>query len=156
MVSLTKWEHDAGIKELIFSKTWSYMRTVIIRIIFAVFLIVMMTIGFVVIMKKNNCSFEFWYYILGSSLVSIFIGNLGLLFSQISKNVIVGYLVALGYHSLSKLNVLSEGEMWYLFPLSCRETGNTAIVILLVANFILFLLFFRITRNRKTVWNLKY
>lgn len=150
MVPLTKWEHDAGIKELIFSKTWSYMRTVIIRIIFAVCLIVMVTIGFVVIMKINNCSFEFWHYILGSSLVSIFMGNLGLLFSQISRNVVVGYLAALGYHSLSKLNVLSEGEILYLFPLSCGGSGNVAIVILLVANIILFLMFFRITRNRKT------
>ena len=151
MVPLTKWEHDAGIKDLIVSKTWSYMRTVIIRILFSVCLIVMMTMGFVVIMKINNCSLKFWYYILGSSLVSIFMGNLGLLFSQISGNVIGGYLAALGYHSLSKLNILSEGEMSYLFPLSYGETGNAAIVILLAVNVALFLMFFRITRNRKTL-----
>lgn len=138
IVPVTRWEHDAGIKELIFSKPWTFTQTVVIRLGTAFSLTIVMIVGFAVIMNTKNCSFPFVNFVLGTVLVSLFMGLLGLWFSQISGSTVVGYLAALGYYSLCQLEVIAVRDRLYLFPLSSGLLDYHITKILLLLDGILF------------------
>lgn len=137
IVPVNKWEQDTGIKELIFSKTWAYIKTVVIRLGTAFSLTIVLIVGFAVIMNTKNCSFPFANFVLGSILVSLFMGLLGLWISQISGSAVVGYLAASGYYSLCHLEVIAVGDRLYLFPMSSGILDYHITRILLVLDGIL-------------------
>lgn len=117
IVPITKRELDTEIKEVICTKSWSYTKTVYIRIICALLLTIILIIGFIYIMKMNNCEFPIWEFSIATIFYAVFIGLLGLILSQIGNNVIVGYLCALGYWSCCQLQIIKEGEIFYFFPI---------------------------------------
>ena len=124
-VPVTRWEHSLEIKELILSKPWTYAKTVFIRLLSAFFLVSSMVSGFAFMMWLNHCEFPFWRFVSVEILLSCFLGISGLFVSQICQNVVVGYLWALGYFALCKMDVLSEGDTLYLFGLSeSAESGG--------------------------------
>lgn len=92
-------------------------------------------------MKKNHCVFPFGTYTFVTSLYAVFLGLSGLYFSQVGRNVIVGYLGVLGYWFFCQLQIISEKDVFYLFPIIKGEvhTGKvwllTGIDVVLMSSF---------------------
>lgn len=117
LVPVIRHELEISIKEVICTKTWPYLRTVVVRLCCGFAIISVIIIGFALIMKNNNCTFSFWTYVFSSILYAGFMGVVGILFSQMGGSVIVGYLVSLGYWSLCQLQIIAESNVLYLFPI---------------------------------------
>lgn len=117
LVPITRYELDTSIKEIICTKTWSYLKSVSIRLCCGFIVLSVIITGFALLMKNNNCLFPFWTYVFSTILYSGFMGLLGILFSQIGSNIIVGYLTALGYWSFCQLRIISEDNMLCIFPI---------------------------------------
>lgn len=117
LVPITRYELDMSIKEIICTKTWSYLKTVSIRLCSGFIILSGIITGFALIMKNNNCLFPFWTYVFSTILYAGFMGTMGIIISQIGRNVIIGYLTALGYWSLCQLEILSENNVFFLFPI---------------------------------------
>ena len=117
LVPVIRHELEISIKEVICTKTWPYLRTVVVRLCCGFAIISVIIIGFALIMKNNNCTFSFWTYVFSSILYAGFMGIVGILFSQMGGSVIVGYLISLGYWSLCQLQIIAESNVLYLFPI---------------------------------------
>lgn len=117
LVPIIRYELEISIKEVICTKTWSYLRSVVVRLCCGFAIISVLIIGFAWIMKNNNCTFSFWTYVFSTILYAGFMGIVGILFSQMAGSVIVGYLTSLGYWSLCQLEIIAENNVFYLFPI---------------------------------------
>ena len=92
---------EVSVKEIVYTKVWSYRKSVSIRLICSFWMITVMITIFASIMRLQNCSFPFLKYVTVTILYAVFLGILGLLFSQLGNNVIIGYLASLGLVFLS-------------------------------------------------------
>lgn len=64
-------------------------------------------------------------------------GLVGILFSQIGSNIIVGYLTALGYWSFCQLQIISENNVFYMFPIVSGNFEIEKLIILILVIVIL-------------------
>lgn len=117
LIPIIRCESETGIKEIIYTKSWPYQKSVCIRLLCGFLLVVIMISVFALVMQFKNCIFPLWDYISSTILYAVFLGLLGLVLSQVGNNVIVGYLTALGYWSLCQLDILTEGNTAYMFPI---------------------------------------
>lgn len=148
-VPITSQELESGIKEIVYTKVWSYKKSVNIRLICGFLLSTVIVTMFAGILQLKNCNFPFLEYISVTILYAVFLGLLGLLFSQVGNNVIVGYLVSLGYWSFCQLHILAEENLMYLFPIINGEIDMEKLLILVIVNICLLVLFFWIVKRTK-------
>lgn len=137
LVPITQYELDMSIKEIVCTKTWSYLKSVIIRLFCGFAIISVAIIGFALIMQSRNCMFPFWTYVISTILYAGFMGTAGILFSQIGSNIVAGYLTALGYWSLCQLQIISENNVVSLFPIVSGSFEMQKLIILIVVLVIL-------------------
>lgn len=133
LIPITKQELEVEVKEIVYTKAWSYRKSVSIRLICGFLLISVTVTVFASIMQLQNCNFPFLQYVSTTILYAVFLGLLGLLFSQVGNNVIVGYLVSLGYWSFCQLHILAAENLIYLFPI-INGTVNKEKLLLLVGS----------------------
>lgn len=149
LLPITKQELEVAVKEIVYTKAWSYRKSVSIRLIFGFLLISIMVTVFASIMQLQNCNFPFSEYVSITILYAVFLGLLGLLFSQVGSNVIIGYLISLGYWSFCQLKILTEENVSYLFPIINGEIDAERLLILVIVNICLLVLFFCIVKGTK-------
>ena len=137
LVPITRYELDMSIKEIICTKTWSYLKTVSIRLCSGFIILSGIITVFAMIMKNNNCIFPFWTFVFSTILYAGFMGTMGIIFSQIGSNVIVGYLTALGYWSLCQLQIISENNVFFLFPVVSGDLEMQKLIVLILVVVIL-------------------
>lgn len=148
-VPITSQELESSIKEIVYTKVWSYKKSVSLRLICGFLLSTVIVTIFAGIMQLKNCDFPFLEYISVTILYAVFLGLLGLLFSQVGNNVIAGYLVSLGYWSFCQLHILAEENLMYLFPIINGEIDMEKLLILVIVNICLLVLFFWIVKRTK-------
>lgn len=117
LVPVTKPELETSVKEIIYTKAWSYMKSISIRLICGFLMIAVLVTAFAFVMQSNNCIFPFGEYVFATILYAVFLGLLGLALSRAGNNVIIGYLTALGYWSFCQLQIINEGSVAYMFPI---------------------------------------
>lgn len=117
IIPITKQELETSAKEIIYTKAWSYMKSVCIRFLCSILMITIVITTFSIIMRCNNCIFPIMEYVSAAILYAIFLGLLGLVLSQAGNNVMIGYLSALGYWSFCQLQIITESSIAYLFPI---------------------------------------
>lgn len=151
-VPIASQELESGIKEIVYTKVWSYKKSVSIRLICGFLLISVIVTIFAGVMQLKNCNFPFLEYISVTILYAVFLGLLGLLFSQVGNNVIVGYLASLGYWSFCQFHILTEGNLMYLFPIVSGTVYMEKLLILVGMNVLLLgLFFFTVKCSKKKV-----
>ena len=131
LVPITQYELDMSIKEIVCTKTWSYLKSVIIRLFCGFAIISVAIIGFALIMQSRNCMFPFWTYVISTIRYAGIMGTAGILFSQIGSNIVAGYLTALGYWSLCQLQIISENNVVSLFPIVAGNFEIQKLIILI-------------------------
>lgn len=151
-VPIASQELESGIKEIVYTKVWSYKKSVSIRLICGFLLISVIVTIFAGVMQLKNCNFPFLEYISVTILYAVFLGLLGLLFSQVANNVIVGYLASLGYWSFCQFHILTEWNLMYLFPIVSGTVYMEKLLILVGMNVLLLgLFFFTVKCSKKKV-----
>ena len=135
-------ELEVSVKEIVYTKVWSYRKSVSIRLICSFWMITVMITIFASIMRLQNCSFPFLKYVTVTILYAVFLGILGLLFSQLGNNVIIGYLASLGYWSFCQFDILTEENVLYIFPIISGEIEMGKLMILMSINSFLLVVFF--------------
>lgn len=152
LIPITRHELEISVKEIVYTKIWSYRKSVSIRMICSFFLITVMIIVFASIMRLENCNFPFLEYISVTILYAVFIGLLGLLFSQLGSNVIIGYLISLGYWSFCQFNILAEENLMCLFPIiNGRIDMGKMLILVSINSFLLIFFFLAIKRSKEKV-----
>lgn len=149
LIPITKQELEVAVKEIVYTKAWSYRKSVCIRLICGFLLIVIMVTVFAGIMQLQNCDFPFLEYVSVTILYAVFLGLLGLLLSQLGSNVIIGYLASLGYWSFCQFEILTEENASFLFPIINGEIDTERLLILVIINMCLLVLFFWLVKRAK-------
>ena len=149
LISVTKQELEVAVKEIVYTKAWSYRKSVSIRLICSFLLISIMVTVFASIMQLQNCNFPFLEYVSITILYAAFLGLFGLLLAQVGSNVIIGYLASLGYWSFCQFKILTEENISYLFPIINGEIDTERLLILVIVNICLLVLFFCIVKRTK-------
>lgn len=149
LIPITKQELEVAVKEIVYTKAWSYRKSVCIRLICGFLLIVIMVTVFAGIMQLQNCDFPFLEYVSVTILYAVFLGLLGLLLSQLGSNVIIGYLASLGYWSFCQFKILTEENVLFLFPIINGEIDTERLLILVIINICLLVLFFWVVKRAK-------
>ncbi|MBU3877183.1 hypothetical protein HGO97_015360 [Faecalicatena sp. AGMB00832] len=141
LIPVTKRELETGIKEIIYTKSWSYMKSVSIRLICSILLTAVMIFVFAFVMKTYHCVFPFWKYISVTVLYAIFMGSLGLVFSQAGNSDVIGYLSVLGYWTFCQLEIISESSVLNIFPIIDGTLGIPKLITLFSITISLLVLF---------------
>lgn len=142
LIPITKQELEVVVKEIVYTKAWSYRKSVTIRLICGFLLISVMVTVFASIMRLQNCDFPFLEYVSITILYAVFLGLFGLLLAQVGSNVIIGYLASLGYWSFCQFKILTEENISYLFPIINGEICMEKLLVLISTNSLLIILFF--------------
>ena len=90
----------------------------------------------------SKLQFSIFKYVTVTILYAVFLGILGLLFSQLGNNVIIGYLASLGYWSFCQFDILTEENVLYIFPIISGEIEMGKLMILMSINSFLLVVFF--------------
>ena len=90
----------------------------------------------------SKLQFSILKYVTVTILYAVFLGILGLLFSQLGNNVIIGYLASLGYWSFCQFDILTEENVLYIFPIISGEIEMGKLMILMSINSFLLVVFF--------------
>lgn len=145
LIPVTKPELEIGIKEIVYTKPWSYLKSICIRLLCALLLVVIMISVFAFVMQLKNCIFPCWDFISSTILYAVFLGFLGLILSQVGNNVVVGYLSALGYWACCQLNILIEDDIVYMFPIINGVMEIERKIFLISVNIFLLVIFLFLT-----------
>lgn len=142
LIPITKQELEVAVKEIVYTKAWSYRKSVSIRLVCGFLLIAIMVAVFASIMRLQNCNFPFLEYVSITILYAVFLGLFGLLLAQVGSNVIIGYLASFGYWSFCQFKIITEENISYLFPIINGEIDTERLLILVIVNICLLVLFF--------------
>ena len=132
-IPIIRQELEVSVKEIVYTKVWSYRKSVSIRLICSFWMITVMITIFASIMRLQNCSFPFLKYVTVTILYAV---------SQLGNNVIIGYLASLGYWSFCQFDILTEENVLYIFPIISGEIEMGKLMILMSINSFLLVVFF--------------
>lgn len=130
-------ETESAIKELVSIKTWTYLRTVLLRICCSMAFLTLFIITFTCVMKLQHCRFPLLEFTSAGILYAGFLGFLGLLALQITQSRVLGYLASSGYWTLCQLQILKEESSFYFFPIINGELQGRKILTLLILDFLM-------------------
>lgn len=140
---LFSYEKKYNVKDLV-QQMPKYQKLIfIIRILFILF---SMFSGFIILLtfaKMQNAVFDFEKILYSSMTNSFLLGMVALLFSQLTKEVVAGYMISFYYYYFEVITKGSFTKYFYLFGLVFDIPYNKILlmsvgIILLVINFILF------------------
>ena len=150
MVPLNMPEQSKAIQEVVYTRSISHWKILLLRFAMSTLLLIMMTGLFCGVMIWKNCTFPFFAYAAGTVISAMALGSLGLAVSLWSNSCIVGYLVSVGYFLLNSMGNVSDGSIFYLFSM---EKGNyTTKLYLLGWSLLLIVVVLIYTTKKKYIW----
>ena len=121
MVPLNVQEQSKAIQEVIYIRSISHWKILLLRFVMSILLLIMMICLFSGIMIWKNCTFPFTAYVMGTVISAMALGSLGLAVSIWSNSGVAGYLASAGYFLWNSMGSVSDGSIFYLFSM---EKGN--------------------------------
>lgn len=109
-------EQNENIRDLIRSKKIDYLAVCFIRLLYSVFFLAVIFVGFTLVINYSESEITLRHFIGGYSS-ALFLGALGFFCAGISKNSIIGYMVSMIYY-ISNFTMKDELKNWYLFSMS--------------------------------------
>lgn len=110
-------EQDRNIKEVVESKLTPLSEIYVTRLILATVALVCILTGFIGVMLLNDCHFTVGSFIFGTFATAFFLGSLGFAAYSLFDNMVVGYMLPLGYYMLNLFSGARLGN-FYLFSLA--------------------------------------
>ena len=121
IVPLHAAEHEAVIRDVVFTRKIPQWMVLLIRMITAIVMLVFLTGIFAEIMIVKNCTFPYMSYVVGTVISELALGSVGFFAAVLSNSVIAGYLVSIGYFLFNYLGNISDTNIFYLFSI---RTGD--------------------------------
>ena len=121
IVPLHAAEHEAVIREVVFTRKIPQWIILFMRIIMAVILLVFLTGVFAGIMMMKNCTFPYMSYVLGTVASEIALGSIGFFTAVLSNSIIAGYLVSIGYFLFNYLGNIAGTNVFCLFSMGTGD-----------------------------------
>ncbi|VHY51136.1 ABC transporter permease [Clostridioides difficile] len=121
LVPVFSLEQSKEIDEIVSSKSLSQVIVQFIRILMSIIGIAVLIIGFVNVLIYLGCDFPVVEYIIGSFASAMFIGSLGMFFSNLFNNTIIGYMISIGYLIL---NMMTKGKYVGKFFIMSMSQGS--------------------------------
>lgn len=113
-------EQNENIRDVIRSKKTDYLTVCMIRVIYSVITVMLITAVFVLVMRYCGSDVT-WRHFIGSFSSSFFMGALGFAFAGLSGNASAGYMSAVVYYSMN-IGLKDKLGIFYLF--SMYSGGN--------------------------------
>lgn len=109
-------EQNENIRDLIRSKRMDYLIVCLMRLVYSVFFLAMICGSFTYIMYCCESETTFRHFS-GCFISALFLGALGFFFAGVSRNTIVGYMIAMIYY-MANYAMKDELNHFYLFSMS--------------------------------------
>lgn len=133
-------EQNQEIRDVVRSKKTDYMIVCLIRIIYSVASIMLITGVFILIMRYNECEVTYRHFI-GSFASSLFLGTIGFSVAGLSNSVSSGYMASMVYYA-TNIGLKDKLGVCYLFSMySNGKFSDKYLLILLSAVIIATVLF---------------
>lgn len=91
-------EQDRDLWDVIKAKYTNIMSVYLARILISLFFSALLTLAFLLVMKAGNCEIEPVKYYFGTMAEVIAFGGIGIFAYAVTDNLIVGYMIPLGYY----------------------------------------------------------
>ncbi|MDE6785109.1 MAG: hypothetical protein K2J26_07045 [Ruminococcus sp.] len=123
-------EQNPEIRDVIRSKKTNYLIVCLIRVIYSVAAVMLITGIFVLVMKYCECDVT-WKHFIGSFASSLFMGTTGFAIAGLSGSVSAGYMTSMVYYA-ANIGLKDKLGICYLFSMySGGEFFNKYMLILL-------------------------
>lgn len=121
-----------NIKESIYGKVFSYGKTIAIRICLSVIMLCLLIGFFAIMLMMLHCEFPLGTYILGTLVTAETIGMVGFVTAFFSNNLILGYILSVGYFLMCWTGVISEENPVYLFSMVNNRLQQKGILLVII------------------------
>ena len=91
-------EQDRDLRDVIKAKYTNIMSVYLARILISLLFSALLTLAFLLVMKAGNCEIEPGKYYFGTMAEIIAFGGIGIFAYAVTDNLIVGYMIPLGYY----------------------------------------------------------
>ncbi|MDE6426382.1 MAG: hypothetical protein K2K89_09670 [Ruminococcus sp.] len=140
-------EQNQEILDVIRSKKTDYLIVCLIRIIYSVVTIMLITGVFVLIMKHSECEVTYRHFI-GSFASSLFLGTIGFSVSALSNSVSSGYMASMVYYS-ANIGLKNKLGICYLFSMYSGGDFSDKYLLILLSAIIIAIVFVIIRKSDK-------
>jgi hypothetical protein len=133
-------EQNDNIEETVVSKAMPIKAVYLIRLVQALFALVLFTAGFIFLLFIFGSEIEFARYFIHTFAVAFLLGSLGFAGTRFAGNISVGYLIAFGFYIVQMflpVDRIESAEYFFIFTL-IRETRS--IIPMYICAFILVLI----------------
>lgn len=128
-------EQNPEIRDVIRSKKADYLLVCLIRVLYSVAAVMLITGIFVLIMKHNGCEVTYRHFI-GGFASSFFLGTVGFSVAGLSNNISAGYMASMVYYA-ANIGLKDKLGICYLFSMySGGDFSDKYLLILLSAGII--------------------
>ncbi len=112
-------EQNKEIRDVIRSKKTDYLTVYIIRVLYSVISVMLITGIFVIVMKYCECDVT-WKHFVGSCASSLFLGTTGFAVAGLSNSVSAGYMAAMVYYA-ANIGLKDKLGVCYIFSMYSGE-----------------------------------
>ncbi|MBM6841060.1 hypothetical protein H6A03_05850 [[Clostridium] spiroforme] len=130
-------EMNPDIREIIYSRSWSYAHTVMIRLCLALVMLICMIIGFAYVMKYHGCQFPYGIYVSCTIIYTAILGIMSLFITMLTRHVLAGYLFVISYWSCCQSQIISPDSIYYLFAIVDGRFVVTKVIMTLLLLFLM-------------------
>lgn len=111
-------EQQKDLREVVEAKYTSQTGIYLVRILTAMLMVLFFITCMVAVMKVNNCSFQVKDIIFGTLCTSLFLGVMGLFICAVSDQMILGYMIPMGYFIFNLFTADKYVQKFYLFSMT--------------------------------------
>lgn len=132
-------EQNHEIRDIIRSKKTDYSAVCLIRVIYSVVAIMLITGIFVLVMKYCECEVT-WKHFVGGFASSLFLGVVGFTVAGLSNSVSAGYMMAMVYYA-ANIGLKDKLGICYLFSMYSGEDFSDKYLLILLSAIIIAIVF---------------
>lgn len=140
-------EQNQEIRDVIRSKKTDYLIVCLIRVIYSIAAIMLITGMFVLIMKYNECEVTYRHFI-GSFASSLFMGTIGFSVAGLSNNVSAGYMASMVYYA-ANIGLKDKLGICYLFSMYSGGNFSDKYLLILISVIVISIIFIILRKSDK-------
>ena len=124
-------EQNPEIRDVIRSRKTDYLTVCVIRVLYSVVALAMITAIFVLIMRRNECAVTY-RHIVGGFASALFMGTVGFTVAGLSNSVSAGYMASMVYYA-SNIGLKDKLGICYLFSMYSGEKFSDKYILILIS-----------------------
>lgn len=140
-------EQNQEIRDVIRSKKTDYLIICLIRVIYSVMAVMLITVIFVLAMRYCECDVT-WKHFIGSFASSLFMGTVGFAVAGLSNSVSSGYMASMVYYA-ANIGLKDKLGICYLFSMYSGGDFSDKYLLILLSAIIIAIVFVILRKSDK-------